>query len=149
MISLYLQLETFVPPTGKWDYTAQYDASSNGTSGPIRISVPNSLNFSINKVIEAAQTQFKETAPFNKNVNDGDMLGVGLLPGTIGGGIRSSSANYLAGEPRANLDLVTEATVTKVLFTGGDIPKATGVEYATGPGREFSITTAIHYREIH
>lgn len=85
-------------------------------------------------MLEAAKTQFKDTAPFNSNVNDGKMLGVGLLPGTIGGGIRNSSANYLVGETKTNLDLLTEGTVTKVLFAEGAVPKATGVEYSTGPG---------------
>lgn len=86
-------------------------------------------------MIEAAQTQFKDTITFNKSVNDGSMLGVGLLPGSVGGGIRNSSANYLAGGPRANLHVLTEAIVTKVLFTEGEAPKATGVEYAAGPNR--------------
>lgn len=135
---LRLQLETFVPPTGKWNWESQYDTSSSGTSGPIRISVTNSLNPVVEKVFEAAKTQFKDTAPFNTNVNDGSMLGVGLLPATIGGGVRNSSANYLMGEPKSNFDLLTEGTVTKVLFTGDDVPKAIGVEYATGPGRKCS-----------
>lgn len=86
-------------------------------------------------MIEAAQTQFKDTITFNKSVNDGSMLGVGLLPGSVGGGIRNSSANYLAGEPRANLHVLTEVIVTKVLFTEGEVPKAIGVEYAAGSNR--------------
>lgn len=133
-----VQLETFVPPTGQWDYTSHYDTSTHGTSGPIRVSVPNTLNFLMSKVIQAAETQFKDTAPFNSNVNDGQMLGVGLLPATIGGGVRNSSVNYLEGEPRANLSVVTGAFVTKVLFDKGKIPQAIGVEYATGPGGKCS-----------
>lgn len=63
------------------------------------------------------------------------MLGIGWLPGTIGGGIRNSSANYLA-QPKSNLDILTGAQVTKVLFSEGDEPTAVGIEYASGPGGE-------------
>lgn len=61
------------------------------------------------------------------------MLGVGWLPGTMGGGIRSSAADYLS-EPKPNLDILTGAQVTKVLFSEGAEPVATGVEYAAEAG---------------
>lgn len=47
------QLETFVPPTGGWDYTEEYDSSKDGTDGPIRISVTNSPSTGSKLVIES------------------------------------------------------------------------------------------------
>jgi choline dehydrogenase len=73
---------------------------------------------------------------FNMNVNDGSHRGVGWLPGSIGGGIRNSSANYLAlAVGRTNLKILTSAQVTKVLFENieGE-PKAVGVEYGAKAG---------------
>lgn len=51
----------------------------------------------------------------------------------MGGGIRSSAADYLS-EPKPNLDILTGAQVTKVLFSEGAEPVATGVEYAAEAG---------------
>lgn len=79
---------------------------------------------------------------FNKSVNDGSMLGVGWLPGTIGGGIRNSSANYLMSPP-SNLEIITGATVTKVLIDSeGSEPTATGIEYVLEQGGERLSETA-------
>lgn len=64
------------------------------------------------------------------------MLGVGWLPGTMGGGIRNSSANYLASPP-SNLEILTGATVTKILFSEGEETLATGIEFSFEAGSEW------------
>jgi hypothetical protein len=79
----------------------------------------------------------KKESLFNISVNSGEMLGIGWLPGTIGGGIRNSSANYLM-ESKSNLDILTGAQVTKVLFSEASEPTAIGVEYTSGPSGERS-----------
>lgn len=60
------------------------------------------------------------------------MMGVGWLPGTMGGGTRSTAADYLANAP-PNLNILTGAQVTRVLFSEGEEPTAIGVEYAANP----------------
>ncbi|KAF8319793.1 alcohol oxidase [Clavulina sp. PMI_390] len=126
MLPFAKKLERFVPPTSGWDYTQDFDTTSSGADGPIRIAIANQPTEGPKLIIEAAKKQ----GIFNTNVNDGEMMGVGWLPGTNGGGIRSTPADYLA-TPKSNLDILTSAQVTKILFdTTGDIPVATGVEYA-------------------
>ncbi|KAF8320440.1 alcohol oxidase [Clavulina sp. PMI_390] len=126
MLPFAKKLERFVPPTSGWDYTKDFDTTTMGTDGPIGITIANELTEGAKIAIAGAKKQ----GIFNTNVNDGDMLGVGWLPGTNAGGARNTPAGYLA-TPKPNLDILTSAQVTKVLFdTSGAVPVANGVEYA-------------------
>jgi choline dehydrogenase-like flavoprotein len=71
---------------------------------------------------------------WNSDVNSGKPLGIGRTIATIGTGVRSSANNYLeAAAARENLRIVTNAQVTRLLFSkeGEDEePVVTGVEFA-------------------
>ncbi|KAF9506431.1 GMC oxidoreductase [Hydnum rufescens UP504] len=133
ILPLALKSENFVPPTDGRDISNDYDPHVHGHSGPIRVSLPNNLGPTYNKIIQAARETDDDRFRYNKDINAGLPLGVGWLPGSNGGGIRSSSTNYLTAEviERPNLHILTGAHVTRILFKNdGDEPVAIGVEFA-------------------
>ena len=73
----------------------------------------------------------------------GDVLGIGWTQNSIGGGERSSSSTtYLAeAVKRGNVDVLTNAHVTKLVQTGTTklpkgytVPVVRSLQFATGPG---------------
>lgn len=80
------------------------------------------------------------------------MMGVGWLPGTMGGGYRSTAADYLTDEVRArgNLEVLTGAQVTRVLFEQkeGEEPVAVGIEYAADASCESLSCTSLVVRSL-
>jgi len=69
--------------------------------------------------------------PYNQDFNDGEQEGVGYYQVTQRDGQRCSAAKAFLHPvmQRKNLDVVTEAHVTRILFDG---KKATGIEYKQG-----------------
>ncbi|KAJ6452802.1 glucose dehydrogenase short protein [Mycena sanguinolenta] len=70
-----------------------------------------------NQVIQTTR-EFPEEFPFNLDFNSGQMLGVGWLQSTIGGGERSTSAtSYLAPKfvQRKNLNVLLHAQVSRLV----------------------------------
>jgi choline dehydrogenase-like flavoprotein len=113
----------------------------HGHTGPIRVSLPNNLGPTYKKIIQAARETDDDRFRYNKDINGGLPLGVGWVPGSNGGGIRSASTDYLTAEviQRPNLHILTGAHVTKILFKNeGDEPVAIGVEFAESLGCEES-----------
>ncbi|KAF9517671.1 GMC oxidoreductase [Hydnum rufescens UP504] len=132
ILPLALKSENFVPPTDGRDISNDYDHDMHGYSGPIRVSLANNAAPIYEKIIQAARETDDDRFHYNKDINAGFPLGVGWLPGSNGGGVRSSSTDYLTAEvvKRPNLHILTGAHVTKVLFNNeGDEPVATGVEF--------------------
>ncbi|KAI0061458.1 aryl-alcohol-oxidase from pleurotus Eryingii [Artomyces pyxidatus] len=134
VLPLAKKLETWVSPTNGRDVAGQYEPDAHGDSGPILVSLANSDTLIHRKVIQA--TTEIDGFEFNKDVNAGSQLGMGWLPSTIGGGIRSGSNNYLKpAEGRSNFDILTSVHVTSVLFapaSGDKEPVTVGVEYTVG-----------------
>ncbi|KAF9517673.1 GMC oxidoreductase [Hydnum rufescens UP504] len=128
------QSEQFVLPTDGRDISRDYDHGVHGYSGPIRASLANTPAPMYQRIIQAAHETHDHRFRYNKDINAGHPLGIGWLPGSNGGGTRSTSTDYLTPEviQRPNLHILTGAHVTKVLFKNeGDEPVAVGVEFQT------------------
>ncbi|KAJ7438136.1 aryl-alcohol oxidase [Mycena galericulata] len=107
----------------KWTQPADHHDTLSGYQWPI---------FQ-DHVLETTK-QLSDEFPFNLDFNSGQMLGVGWLQSTIGGGERSTSAtSYLAPKfvQRENLNVLLHAQVSKLVdssMTNGDLTFG-GVEF--------------------
>ncbi|KAF8342786.1 aryl-alcohol oxidase-like protein [Cantharellus anzutake] len=131
ILSLSKKSETRELPTSGHDFPGDYNPEGYGTSGPIRISLPNDGSPFHERVKQAAH----ELSDFswNPDTNSGTPLGMSRMWGTIGTGVRNGANNYFntAGR-RRNLDLIRNAHVTRILFSNDKIPVVTGVEFVQG-----------------
>ncbi|WP_429288056.1 GMC family oxidoreductase [Paraburkholderia sp. GAS206C] len=111
------------------------ESATRGGSGPIHVRDQASLSLGAQAFIEACESL---GMPRNPDMNSGQILGVGPAQINIGRAFRSSTARaYLApAMSRENLRVITDATVTKVTFSGR---RATGVEGHRADGMPFSI----------
>ncbi|KAF2031702.1 alcohol oxidase [Setomelanomma holmii] len=66
----------------------------------------------------------------NQDVNDGDPIGMGMGSVCIARGVRATSASAYLSQPPANLKIVVDAPVARVLFDGQK--RAIGVECIDG-----------------
>ncbi|KAF8312043.1 uncharacterized protein EI90DRAFT_3137775 [Cantharellus anzutake] len=132
--------ETLVPPTSGRDFPGDYDPNLYGDTGPILLSPPNDGSSIYERIKQAAQQN--PNFGWNSDVNSGKPLGIGRTIATIGTGVRSSANNYLeAAGARGNLRVVTNAQVTRLLFSEGEDeePVITGVEFAQSPNGKFIV----------
>ncbi|SJL13090.1 uncharacterized protein ARMOST_16527 [Armillaria ostoyae] len=138
-------LERLTPPADGHNTTGQFIPEAHGFDGSLLTSLPG-YPTPIDDLIMNATTQIAGY-PFNKDMNKGDETGIGWVFGSLGGEMpeRSSSASaYL--RPilnRANLDLLIEHQVTRLIQTGiqGGIPELKGVEFSQGPNEPvFNLT---------
>ncbi|KAH8899851.1 alcohol oxidase [Thozetella sp. PMI_491] len=108
----------------------------HGSSGPVDVSYGQRAWLpSMRTVLTAAEEVGQRVNP---DVNSGDPIGMGIGTVCIYNGIRvTSSSSYLASRP-ANLTVVTDTLVDKVLLHG---TIATGVR--TADGREFRATREV------
>ncbi|CAB3752065.1 GMC family oxidoreductase [Paraburkholderia solisilvae] len=111
------------------------ESETRGGIGPIRVRDPASLSRGAQAFIEACESL---GMPRNRDMNSGQILGVGPAQINVGRAFRSSTARaYLApAMSRRNLRIITDATVTKVNFSGR---RATGVEGRRADGSSFRI----------
>jgi hypothetical protein len=66
----------------------------------------------------------------NTDQNDGDPIGIGLIPSSTRKGLRTTGASaFLEQHKPANLNILPETVVVKVLFDG---KQAVGVQTGTG-----------------
>jgi choline dehydrogenase len=76
--------------------------------------------------------------PYNEDMSGGDhnLLGIGFMQSSIGGGVRSSSStSYLANaNSRPNLTVLIHATVLKLLQSGtkGPLKSFRSVKFSSG-----------------
>ncbi|KAF6762400.1 hypothetical protein DFP72DRAFT_1060646 [Ephemerocybe angulata] len=128
--------ERFVPPADNHNTTGQYIPSLHSTAGVLPKSLPGWSN-GIDQRIVATTAELASEFPFNEDITSGNVLGITWLQCAIGGGQRSSSANtYLKDVMgRKNLDVLINATVTKLVHTGmsGGKPCFKAVQFANGP----------------
>jgi len=91
------------------------DMATHGTDGPVRVEHPKVWERPITMQMDAA----KECGlGVNGDVNNGNPLGLGVLPSTSRKGRRvTAAAAYLSDVPD-NLHIVTGAPVTKILLEG-------------------------------
>ncbi|CAG9186701.1 GMC family oxidoreductase [Cupriavidus pinatubonensis] len=105
------------------------DETQRGRAGPIAVSSVADLH--PNPLTEAFINACEQAGiPRTPDYNGGSYEGVSYLQLSVGRGRRCSTAiGYLHGRPQANLRLITEAQVTRVIL---DNSKANGVEYTVG-----------------
>jgi choline dehydrogenase len=97
----------------------------HGAGGPLRVTRPGIRNPLARAFVEAGQ---QAGYPYNDDTNGAVREGFGPVDLTVGAGRRCSTASaYLRpARSRPNLEVVTQAQVMRVLFTGR---RATGIEY--------------------
>ncbi|KAI0630562.1 alcohol oxidase [Trametes polyzona] len=143
MLPLWDKIERLVPPTDGHDTSNEVNRRIHGTDGAISITVQ---NFRVplpggSPVVEASQ-ELNGPVAFNHDHNSGNPLGLS----SNGGGIRNSAAtSYLspALSSRANIDVLVQTQVTKLIQTGtdGDVPVFRGVHFAQSrTARSFTLS---------
>ncbi|WEK43867.1 MAG: FAD-dependent oxidoreductase [Candidatus Sphingomonas colombiensis] len=108
-------------------------APTRGGSGPLKVTMP-----TMRDALSEAQIRAGEAMgwPRKQDINTPDNDdGIGYAPRTIAGGKRQSAATAFLrpAEQRANLTVLTDCTVDRVVFDGN---RATGVEVLRGGRRE-------------
>lgn len=111
--------EKVVPPADGHNTAGQYIPANHGTNGILPVSLPGASQAIDARVIATTQELASEF-PYSKDQGGGDVLGIGWVQSSIGGGKRSSSSStYLADAiKRPNLSVLINAQVTKLAKTG-------------------------------
>ncbi len=126
LLPYFRKLERFEP-----DPTSPVDPAFHGTNGPLTVAPLRSLNPMARVYLEAAA---QAGIPFNPDFNGANQAGAGLYTFTQRNGERvTAEGAYL--DPirhRPNLHILSERTVTKILFDG---KRATGIAYDSASGQ--------------
>ncbi|KAI0339469.1 aryl-alcohol oxidase-like protein [Trametopsis cervina] len=119
MLPYAKKLEHFVSPIDGRNINNEVDWSVHGRHGPLHASVPGYHVSTDDRVLQATR-ELSSEFPFNRDINSGDTIGIGVIQ--IANGQRQSAAtSYLAPVlHRANLDVLVNTHVTKLLATGTD-----------------------------
>ncbi|KAF8304370.1 aryl-alcohol oxidase-like protein [Clavulina sp. PMI_390] len=141
----YKKVEAWTAPTGGQSIVGDYTPGLAGTSGPIKISLPNHLADTYPKLMNIPNDPGYSSIKYNQDINSGSPLGLGWLPSSTGGGVRSSSYNYLSAavQARPNLDIVWDTRVVKLTFKTGSTVAVNGVTLQqTSTGPLFNVTAS-------
>lgn len=93
---------------------------SHGHDGPVKIEFP-----ALEDDVAATMDAFLAGGlKLNKDMNSGDPIGASMCPITTSGVYRTTAAKAYLTNPPNNLNIVTDAQVTKIVF---DNKRATGV----------------------
>ncbi|KAF8318213.1 alcohol oxidase [Clavulina sp. PMI_390] len=132
IVPYFKKAEGWTLPTGGEDISGDYTPGIIGASGPIKISLPNYMPKAYPITINVTKDPGYSSVKFNHDLNSGKPLGLGYLPSSVGGGVRSSSYNYLSNsvQARPNLDIVWTTHVTKLNFAESGVA-VTGVTLQT------------------
>ncbi len=103
------------------DGSSQY----RGSDGPVGVTTTSPDQLAKAFLDAGRQAGYRATA----DVNGGQQDGFGLLPKNIAAGRRSSTAHCYLRNPPANLHVLTNRSVVRVLMESG---KACGIEYLAG-----------------
>jgi choline dehydrogenase len=122
------------------------DAEAHNTQGPLGVSVRAPVLTAAEAFVAAAVAAGIPRGDYNGRDRGGPDGVVSLLQTTTRAGKRSSTYHaFLEGEAeqRANLEVICDAHVTRVILEGGpDGLRATGVEYRTGDGATVVVEAA-------
>lgn len=104
------------------------DASLHGDAGPLKVTEQAERSPLTETFIAACK---EAGIPFNEDLNGQEIEGCGYFPATLHSNARGSTARtYLkAAQERANLTIVTGATVLRLVIDG---QRVLGVDYITG-----------------
>ncbi|KAF8665631.1 hypothetical protein AX16_000086 [Volvariella volvacea WC 439] len=144
-----LKGETFVPPADGHDPTGQYNPAAHGTSGPLLVTTPNEPTPLDQRVLDTLD-ELSDEFQYNSDMNDGNVLGMGWVHSTTGGGRRISSAvAYIHPNiDRPNLHVLVNAHATKLLQTGTRIGRPLFNRVQFQPSSSAQPTTVQATREV-
>ncbi|KZV61898.1 GMC oxidoreductase [Peniophora sp. CONT] len=113
-----LKLDVVTPPVDGHNYSNQFDPAVHGTTGPLKISLPQSL-LPIDALGVQASEELPDEFPFNRDFNSGNTIGISWVQSTIYEGARFSSASAFIAPAlkRRNLEVVVNTLVTKLIPT--------------------------------
>ncbi|KAJ7745966.1 alcohol oxidase [Mycena olivaceomarginata] len=150
LLPYFFKNEKWTQPTDHHDTRGQFNPSVHSTDGINSVSL-SGYHWPIfeHHVLQTTR-ELPEEFPFNLDFNSGQMLGIGWLQSTIGGGKRSTSAtSYLAPKfaQRKNLHVLLHAQVSRLVHAQKTKQGAVifgGVEFLQGE----SLFTAKATKEI-
>ena len=71
-------MERLTPSTDDHDISGQIDISAHGTDGPLAVSLPN-YPLLLDDMVMKATHELSDRYPFNKDLNAGNVIGIGAL----------------------------------------------------------------------
>lgn len=119
------------------------DGDAHGTGGPLGVSVRSPVIPGSRAFVSAAEATGIPRGDYNGRDRGGPSGVSSLFQTTTRNGMRSSTYRaFVQGETesRSNLEIITNAHVTRVLLSEGDTPTATGIEYRDADGKLHSIS---------
>lgn len=119
------------------------DGDAHGTGGPLGVSVRSPVIPGSRAFVDAAEATGIPRGDYNGRDRGGPSGVSSLFQTTTRNGMRSSTYRaFVQGETesRSNLEIITNAHVTRVLLSEGDTPTATGIEYRDADGKLHSIS---------
>ncbi|OKL57943.1 hypothetical protein UA08_06869 [Talaromyces atroroseus] len=142
LIPYYRKSEGFqVPSLDQIDHGADYFISYHGEDGPVKVGWPKAMtNTSMLPVLD--ETLSKLGVSYNRDINDGNMIGLTSHPDTIDrdANIRQDAARsyYWPYEDRPNLKIISNTQATKIIWDEGSQSQAIaiGVEVTGVNGTE-------------
>ncbi|KAF9528605.1 hypothetical protein CPB83DRAFT_853938 [Crepidotus variabilis] len=131
--------EKIVPPTDNHNTSGQYIPANHGTTGMVSVSLRGASQ-SIDARVIAASQQLSAEFPYNPDgATPENILGIGWVQQTVGGGVRSSSStSYLQNaNSRPNLSVLINSQATRVFSTGYSNGRYAlrGVMFSSGPNQ--------------
>lgn len=94
----------------------------HGAGGPVQIEFAKGWEWSLEENMQAAEEAIGMKP--NLDINSGNPIGIGLCPSTARNSMRSTAKTAFLSNPPANLTILTDAPVDRVVFEG---KKAVGV----------------------
>ncbi|KAJ7366502.1 glucose dehydrogenase short protein [Mycena albidolilacea] len=154
LLPYFFKNEEWTQPADHHDTQGQFNPSVHSTDGINSVSL-SGYHWPIfeHHVLQTTR-ELPEEFPFNLDFNSGQMLGIGWLQSTIGGGKRSTSAtSYLAPKfaQRRNLHVLLHAQVSRLVDAQKTKQGAVifgGVEFLQGISYCESLFTAKATKEI-
>jgi choline dehydrogenase-like flavoprotein len=107
---------------------ADWKLENHGTDGPVKISDSNEWESYQESTLLAG---YEEGWKKNMDVNDGDPIGIAVTASTGWRARRTTAKTAYLDSPPSNMDIITNAPATKILFNG---KRAVGVR---GGGKEY------------
>ncbi|KAF8311886.1 aryl-alcohol oxidase-like protein [Clavulina sp. PMI_390] len=131
LVPYFKKVEGFVTPVDGDDITGDFTPGVLGTAGPIKVTLDN-FNQSVGpKFAAVGRGHYVSGMPYNQDYNSGNPLGISYLAAATGGGIRSTSMNYLTDDilaSRSNIDLLIDTRVSTLTFQGNNSRAVSGVQ---------------------
>ncbi|KAJ6460927.1 alcohol oxidase [Mycena sanguinolenta] len=145
LLPYFFKNERWTEPADHHDTQGQFNPLVHSTTGKMGVSLPGFSWPAGNRVLQTTK-ELPGDFPFNLDYNSGNLLGVGWLQESIGGGERSSAAtSYLTSdvEQRPNLHILLNAQVFTLLANKStDGVNFHGVQFSHNQSPSLSTLTA-------